>query len=415
MKGSGMEMKKTVIYSVGKSINPIIYSINHLKPDEVIFYCSSETAHIVSQIYQEFPELPYKKAIITNNIDNIYENMNLLNNEFKVRNITNWNNVYVDFTGGTKTMTAALVLTTIDKGVKYVYISGDESAKNEKGFVIDGHEKLVQIVNPWDSLAYLQRSEASLAFNMLRFDEAISIADKAIKNLDDNNTYRFIFTAIKDIFLGYKEWDLFLHHRALKDINKGLSALQHHACYNDNIKEFIQHVSDNYEFLSRYKSDDPKIKGKFYIEDLISNAYRRGEVEKKYDDAVARLYRVVELIAQEELRNNHNIDPSNCKEEEIPETLKDVFKRSYVPEKNCYKLGLQNSYLLLNELGSELGKYFMKNNHEYKSVMEARNNSILAHGINPIKEDDYRRLLVFVLKLCNITEDSIVRFPKLNL
>lgn len=410
-----MESKKTVIYSVGLNPSPIIFSINDLKPDQVIFYCSNDTAFIVNEVYQKCPFLPYTTPIITKDVENIYKNVELLMAEFKERNINNWNNVFVDFTGGTKAMSVALVLTTIDKGVKYVYISSDQRVRDAQGFVIDGKEKLVQTENPWDSIAFLQRSEVCMAFNMLRYDEAISFAKKASHNLDDNNSWRLIFTALIDIFEGYKNWDLFQHYRASQGINKGLFVLKQHACYNDNINRFVQEVVNNYEFLSRYKSNDPAIRGRFYIEDLISNAYRRGEIEKKYDDAVARLYRAVELIAQEELKHKFSIDASNCQEEQIPDSLKDTFKNSFVSEKNCYKLGLQNCYLLLNELGSELGMYFIKRFNEYRRIMDTRNSSILAHGLNPIEEKDYRSLLEFVIELCNLTEDKIVKFPKLTL
>jgi len=177
-------------------------------------------------------------------------------------------------------MSVALVLTTIDKGVKYVYVSGEESARDSQGFVIDGNEKLVQTENPWERIAFLQRSEVCMAFNMLRFDEAINLAVKASHNLDNSKPICMIFIALINIFVGYKNWVLFLHQLALENLTNGISVLRHHACYNGDIKRFFTEVTENIEFLKQFESKDSNVRSKFYLIDLISNAYRREEYEK---------------------------------------------------------------------------------------------------------------------------------------
>jgi len=60
-----------------------------------------------------------------------------------------------------------------------------------------------------------------------------------------------------------------------------------------------EHLAGNKQFLGQLISNPKRENGKpepYYVADLINNAERRAE-ESKYDDAVARLYRTMELIA----------------------------------------------------------------------------------------------------------------------
>jgi len=66
------------------------------------------------------------------------------------------------------------------------------------------------------------------------------------------------------------------------------------------------------------KGDEPE---PFDVADLLNNAKRRGNDEKRYDDAVATDYRTAELIAQYELRKNYNIVTSQVKPDQMPEKL----------------------------------------------------------------------------------------------
>ena len=75
------------------------------------------------------------------------------------------------------------------------------------------------------------------------------------------------------------------------------------------IEKFLAQINENLEFL-KLKISKRGIKTgdvKYYLPDLLNNAYRRIE-EGKYDDAVARLYRSIELTAQLGLVNEGVVD-----------------------------------------------------------------------------------------------------------
>jgi len=73
----------------------------------------------------------------------------------------------------------------------------------------------------------------------------------------------------------------------------------------------MEDLNQNKRFLGQLQTaEEPE---PYNIADLINNAKRRGTEEKKYDDAVARLYRTIELIAHHQLKTKYNIDPSAAK------------------------------------------------------------------------------------------------------
>ena len=116
--------------------------------------------------------------------------------------------------------------------------------------------------------------------------------------------------------------------------------------------------------------------------DLLCNARRR-KAEGRYDDAVARLYRAVEALAQDQLRREHGIaDTGKVPLDRVPLSL----RARYPADAAELKLGLQEAYLLLSELGDPLGQRFAGLGwHEPKhSPLTARNQSILAHGFAPV-------------------------------
>ncbi len=87
-------------------------------------------------------------------------------------------------------------------------------------------------------------------------------------------------------------------------------------------KEKEEKVEEHLSFLNEIKAGNKE----FLIYDLLGSAKRCADLEKKYDDAVARLYRVLEKIAQVALEKR-GINDSDVKPEQIPEGLRDEFIR----------------------------------------------------------------------------------------
>ncbi len=147
--------------------------------------------------------------------------------------------------------------------------------------------------------------------------------------------------------------------------------------------------------------------------DLISNASRRID-EQRWDDAVARLYRAIEAIAQDRLSTEHGIgNTGNVSIDNIPEPLRTEWAAN--ANEGILKLGLQDSFRLLQALKSPMGDLFFSTDlaDKQKSPLTARNQSILAHGHQPVGEKIARALFKSALELAGITADNLVTPPNI--
>jgi len=173
----------------------------------------------------------------------------------------------------------------------------------------------------------------------------------------------------KKALLAYSAWEKFDHQTAF-----------------DNLSQVkLPDFDNNKAFLGKLlHSEQPE---PYYIVDIISNAKRRGKIEYKYDDAVARLYRVIELIAQHRLKDYEIQDTSKVPVNKIPAELISEWK---VTEDEI-RMGLWQDYQLLAAKQDALGKRFTAD-QRLKNLLQRRNESILAHGLKPVTKTDYEEL-----------------------
>ena len=126
------------------------------------------------------------------------------------------------------------------------------------------------------------------------------------------------------------------------------------------------------------------------VGDLLNNAARKAH-RRYYDDAVARLYRAMELFAQIRLKRQYNMESGSIPLESLPEALRETY-HTRVRENGKLILGLNDVYELLNKLGDPVGTHFVKNREKVLNVLLKRNNSIFAHGTTPLTEEDYDKV-----------------------
>jgi len=199
-------------------------------------------------------------------------------------------------------------------------------------------------------------------------------------------------SALEILAKAYMYWDKF-------QITESFSGLN-----DSDIKEFLQEWGIEGQIKKNKQVLYKEIENRFCEErmvDLLENARRRGEAEKKFDDAVARLYRLFEYIAQCYIsqrnlyrKNDSEVDTSDLDISKLPAKLQDKYDEYRKDGK--VKLSLSASYDLLFDLDELPGKYFLEDKKKTKKLLGLRNNSILAHGFNPVSEKVYKEMFQFI-------------------
>lgn len=404
-----------MVVSIGGTPAPIIKSIARYAPEFVSFFASQATADQVASIKTEL----LKSGIAIKSEITITDDVNDLlycheKAEEAVKRVTSKhyknNEVIVDYTGGTKNMSVALALAAITHGFSFSYVGGEKRTKNGVGIVEDGHEKIYPSVNPWDVLAIEEKKKIALLFNKYQFKAAKDLID----TLQEKNTqYKSLFKKIGFLVEGYYKWDLFRHQEARDSFDRA------------RIEDIIEADSTMFRAFAK---DTAELKNRFLgklVEanrkpsvvlalDLYANAERRFE-EGKIDDAILRLYRLVEMAAQERLMTTHGIDTSNVPLDKIPNSIRGEFRNEYMSQRTGkIQLPQTAAFRLLQALHDDLGERFEERKKRFLDIQSSRNYSYLAHGFGSSSEKTYATLRTFIIDIGLVDPDSAPAFPKME-
>jgi CRISPR-associated protein (TIGR02710 family) len=321
--------------------------------------------------------------------------------------------VVVDFTGGTKCMSAALAVQAHRWPCLFAYVGGTERTKNGVGVVVSGKEQVVHAENPWDALGYQAVEEAIVLFDQGACAAAARLLDRAVRRLQDPARKREL-NALKLLAEGYDAWDRFDHQAAaarLNDVSKAANDVRILLGSRAKAEDLLTAVQVHHAHLMQLDASEGPSRA--LVADLLANARRRLD-EGRYDDAVARLYRAIEALAQTRFGEAHGLpDTSTVPLDRIPPPLHDEWAPAAAD--GMLKLGLQDDYRLLHALGDPLGAHFRQLglDDRQRSPLAARNASILAHGFQPIGAKVCGQLDAAALALAGLEEGELPRFPKL--
>lgn len=428
-------MKKALVLSVGGSEEPLIYSIKKFKPDFIYFLHSKDTKKSVDKILDEFDYDSSQYSLKELNNEQSLEESFSKSREI-ISSLKKDFDVNVDFTGGTKPMVAGLVLAAIGEECKYSYVGSNKGRegrdKDGVGVVVNGFEEIISQKDPYDLYAVVEFNRGMDFFNKYQFTAAKSNFIAASEKLEDENL-KELANLYVDLVGLYDVWDKFnnkinkktlnsyLENQILKKINDSENIRN---TLEDESPGFLSQIEANIEFLKLKISRKGVIEiddVKYYLPDLLNNASRRIE-EGKYDDAVARLYRATELIAQTGLANEGFININrlrenkifhipldaieNCDNKNAVEYIKGLDEYWYA-KKGVMKIPLVKSFDFLKHLGCQYANDYLEDKR-LKGMLSKRNDSLLAHGLNPINKEDAENLFESVLKY------SIGVFPEIE-
>jgi len=433
-----------LICSVGGTPEPLVKTLLHWRPARVIFLPSEQTrshVDVALRAYAETAGAPlspgqYDVRAVADAEDLLGCVRSLRSLDAEVRSwITRQGGDYrvvVDFTAGTKCMSAALALVARPWRCTFSYVGGERRAKGGVGVVETGAERVVYSANPWDAFGYQAIEDAVTVFNHGGYAAAAALLDNAMKNVGKPEVKRGCggvrrppkrgsmknvgkpevrreLATLKAVVDAYAAWDRFDHDTArqrfddaLKNRNDLFSIFP-----NDGQAMAARLEAHRDRVAALAAQSEPTIA---WIEDLVENAHRRA-AEHRFDDAVARLYRAFEALAQVRLCAGHGIaDTKKVSLEQLPEVLRSEWANRG-RDGRTFMLALQDAYRVLKEFNDELGTAFFacglavdfNNPDAQKSPLAARNNSILAHGFKAVSSHTYEELrnsLMELLKAC---------------
>ena len=167
------------------------------------------------------------------------------------------------------------------------------------------------------------------------------------------------------------------------------------------------------EILSDEKN---KLNNSYRIADLINNASRRIE-EGKYDDAIIRLYRALELIAEVELYEKYSLRKNDIKVNELKKLdIDEPAKKSIIRRLDLkyprYQMPLTTTFFLLQKLYDKVGQHYFHNKNKYQELFQKRNLSVLVHGNYKYSYEEILEMEDMVIKLAQVYDKNVVKYMK---
>lgn len=392
--GFGEERRKSLAQG-------LCYSIKENLPNHIVFFVTEEsekTVDIINELYyeEENEELDSYELVRISAPDDFNECYDKI-----AEKIIEYQNdkLVLDYTSGTKTMSISMAIIGVINKKTLIATIGQ---RGETGTVVHSTEE-IKHQNVYKVYDELNLRQLKYYFNLNRFDSAKDLLDNIVSLLTPEDKQMF-----KEFIEIYDQWDKFNH--------SPLKIKSENTVFN-NIKEQIQ---KNQQAINIILKEKHKQKEYFILSDIINNAKRRYS-EGKYDDAVARLYRSLEYIAQVKLEKEYgqissNIDINKLKNYKLkPEYMDNLETRK---QNGKIKLGLREDYRLLKELKDELGEYYYSKENIYQDILNERNDSILAHGTTPTSKEKYEKFEELVLEMAErLTPDIEIflektKFPK---
>jgi CRISPR-associated protein (TIGR02710 family) len=305
-------------------------------------------------------------------------------------------------------MSAALALAAARWPCRISYVGGTERTKDGVGIVVSGKEQIVHTQNPWDALGYLAVEQAVVLFNNGNFSAAVRLLEATRDRITDLSRKRE-FQAFATLCQLYEHWERFQHKDALsklgtvqRDKNDLFALLGSHRSVG--VQQWLVRAEKQLKEFAASQTNAPV--HEVLVRDLLGNAKRRVD-QGAYDDAVARLYRALEAIAQGRLCALGFENTGKVLLEKLPAALRSEWQNRAIA--GVIKLGLQDDYTLLAACSDDAAARFKaeKLDDPQHSLLVSRNSSILAHGYAPITKDVAQRIFHATLSVSALSEYDV--------
>ncbi|WP_058485143.1 TIGR02710 family CRISPR-associated CARF protein [Defluviitalea phaphyphila] len=412
-----------MILSVGTSYEPLVLSLKLLNPNKVLFLYTEKTEEKIDKIL-EFVNLKASQF----NKEKVEETNSLIIYQKIKKVYLEWGKpekIYVDFTGGTKAMSAATAMAGAMLGAQLIYIGNKEYLKDFRK-PYPGTEFLEKVQNPYNVFGDIEEERANDLLNQHDYVGARKIFESLVDKVPDPNKKEY-FYVLYLITSAYEYWDSLEFNKALLNMNKAIEEIEKYSLLNSKfiMLDKLELLRKQSEFLEIMTNNTKKIRKNnpmailLKIEEILPlmftvyhNAKRRSEQEK-YDMASLLLYRLLEMIMQRRLVT-YEIDVSRPIYNKIFKNRNElnIFKNKVIEyRKKVYgknininlpnNITLMEGYIQLAALKDKL-IYETDKIKFLKSIfnkIKIRNYNIFAHGFYSLTQEEYKDFENFVLNI----------------
>lgn len=295
-----------------------------------------------------------------------------------------------DYTGGTKTMSAAMAMACVEEGVEVGVVKGLRT-----NLLKVDHSETTRLMDiaPLHVTLRLQ-SQLIPILDLHNYGEAAHL----VSLFQDSHGRRLphaepLLEQLKAAITLLEHWDHFQWKEALQQLE--ISQL---AIHGPDLLDWWRRVviaGICLEAKQPWLEIPRGITGYELVQDLVLSAERRGN-RGWYDDAVARLYRALELLAETYITLELRIKQTgrfNAKRRCL-----EFFDAEGHPIDGPDSKGVANLYRWISHYERRidrqqgLGAIYADRKSRFQKLMTARNKSLLAHGLRPLARDRWLEL-----------------------
>lgn len=370
--------RKVLAVTVGGEPDPIVKTLEQHNPDFTIFFVTTEPAGGSRRFLLEETEkgepipkrarlaLDTYEVITLPNPDDFAGCLELMLDALEEHSEAV--DRLADYTGGTKTMSAALVVAALLNGWSLSLVTGErrDTVKVAKG------TELARRVRTAPFFVTQTLLHVQTLYKRHEFASAAGLLNDLLAKTELPSKEAERLTTLHTFLQSLAAWDRFAYDEAYS-LLRTVGKLWDEGC----------------EFLAQIRR-----RTVLSVSDLVGNACRRAD-QARYEDAVLRLYRAVELLAQLRLKLQYAQDTSdlNLDDQKLSSLPPDLMQRLRERKERDSRawVGLLEACEILAALGDPVGQVFREHQAPIRDLLSQRNRLFLTHGLSPIARTDWER------------------------
>jgi CRISPR-associated protein (TIGR02710 family) len=367
----------------GDVLDALQLDLNALKPETLALIATTQS-QANAQRMVERSGLPRDHCeVVTlsgaHDIDEVFRATNALIQRLEAQGYSA-DQIAINYTSGTKVMGSGAVLSAVfNKIMELRYITGLASVR--EGPERARHRLLT--TKPGAVFAYQDLLAARSMLLDLRFRSAHAALGAVEEDLLTPEE-RHLLTSLSLLTRAYGEWDNFYPNRFL--------TLYSEVDFSREMLEPFRLGEGQREAVEKTAAEmENGLPGPYVIVDLFNNAGRRLALGRT-EDAMARLYRALEMLGQWVLARDFKVDTNNVDTRRIPPRDRVRYEALRSMEDGLVRIGFHKTYELLGIFGSPIGVTFT-GDPVMREFLESRSESILAHGLRPASREEAQRVM----------------------